>query len=297
MESIKFSFSDAIRKDIEGIITEKLTNLGIMFRIFSRNKNSISLTDKLKNPKYGKTHKIQDGIGVRIALYFNDDIEIVHEILNGIFSEREKDHSIDKTNAIEFSAVRYNIVYDIPPELLANEHSFTNVKDRIDSTFELQIRSILSEGWHEVEHDLRYKSKPDWDGHDNESRKLNGIYATLETSEWTMIKIFDELAYKHYKNQNWEPMIRQKFRLRMQPIILNSEIKKYFDDNTLIAKKFFRLLRKDIINSMAKENFTIPLNINSLIYFCNFFYIKDETILKITPNIFKDEFKEQTASC
>lgn len=48
---------------------------------------------------------------------------------------------------------------------------------------------------------------------------------------------------------------------------------------------------------MAKENFTIPLNINSLIYFCNFFYIKDETILEITPNIFKDEFKEQTASC
>jgi hypothetical protein len=54
----------------------------------------------------------------------------------------------------------------------------------------------------------------DWEGNEVESRKLNGIYATLETSEWTMIKIFDELAYKHYK-KNWNSMLRQKFRLRL----------------------------------------------------------------------------------
>ncbi|MBK7959276.1 MAG: hypothetical protein IPK03_14995 [Bacteroidetes bacterium] len=28
----------------------------------------------------------------------------------------------------------------------------------VDSTFEVQLRTILSEGWHEIDHDLRYKS-------------------------------------------------------------------------------------------------------------------------------------------
>ncbi len=92
--------------------------------------------------------------------------------------------------AAEFSAVRYNIIYELPLELLNGERNFPGASHLIDSTFELQIRSILSEGWHEVEHDLRYKAKQDWIGNDVESRKLNGIYATLETSEWTMIKNF-----------------------------------------------------------------------------------------------------------
>lgn len=291
IDKINFSFSEALRKDIEEIISLKLTSLGIMFRIFSRNKDVISLNKKLSHSKYGVTHKIQDAIGVRIALYFYDDIEIVHHILNTTFSEREKDHSIDVKPTAEFSAVRYNIVYNIPDNLISKEHSFNKYDHLIDSTFELQIRSILSEGWHEVEHDLRYKSKSDWYDHDSESRKLNGIYATLETSEWTMIKIFDELAYKHYKSKKWESMLRQKFRLRMQSVELKDDIKKYFDSNTNVAKEFYRLLRKNVINDMAINNYTLPINVNTLIYFCNKFYIQDEVIASLTPSIYLDEFE------
>ncbi|ASG63019.1 hypothetical protein CEW81_07275 [Kluyvera genomosp. 3] len=117
-----------------------------MFRLFSRNKDTQSLSKKLENPKYGETHKIQDALGIRIALYFNDDVELVHGILNEIFTEREKDHSIDIMKAAEFSAVRYNIIYELPPSLLEKEYSYLKFSDKIDSTFELQIRSILSEG-------------------------------------------------------------------------------------------------------------------------------------------------------
>ncbi|EEV0560614.1 RelA/SpoT protein, partial [Escherichia coli] len=79
---INFSFSDTLRVDIENLISEKLNSLGIMFRLFSRNKDAQSLERKLENPKYGVTHKVQDALGVRIALYFNDDVELVHSILN-----------------------------------------------------------------------------------------------------------------------------------------------------------------------------------------------------------------------
>lgn len=285
-----FSFSDTLRSDVEDLISSKLNNLGIMFRLFARNKDTQSLNKKLENTKYGITHKIQDALGVRIALYFNDDIELVHAILNEIFIEREKDHSIDIMTAAEFSAVRYNIIYELPINLLYGERNFPAASNFIDSTFELQIRSILSEGWHEVEHDLRYKAKQDWEGNDVESRKLNGIYATLETSEWTMIKIFDELAYKHYKNKNWNSMLRQKFRLRLTAQELHPDIISHFDANLHVAKEIFRIPRKTLLNKMSEKDYTLPLNVNNLVYFSNLFFIKDQALNLITPNIFSEEF-------
>lgn len=75
----------------------------------------------------------------------------------------------------------------------------TGYEDLIDNTYEVQIRTILSEGWHEVEHDLRYKCKEEWNEFKEESRLLNGIYATLESSEWSMLTLFDRLSYSQYK--------------------------------------------------------------------------------------------------
>lgn len=286
----KFSFSDALRVDIENLISSKLNSLGIMFRIFSRNKDGYSLSKKLENPKYGSTHKIQDALGVRVALYFNDDIELVHDILNKIFIEREKDHSIDIRKTAEFSAIRYNIIYELPANLLGKEHSYPKSINTIDSTFELQIRSILSEGWHEVEHDLRYKAEYDWDGNDIESRKLNGIYATLETSEWTMIKIFDELAYKHYKSKNWNGMLRQKLRLRLNGQELHPEISDFLSQSSYVAKEIYRIPRSILLSKMSEKEYSLPLNLNTLVYFCNLFFIKDECLSNLTPSIFTEEF-------
>ena len=48
-------------------------------------------------------------------------------------------------------------------------------KGRIEPTFKIQIRTVFSEGWHEVEHDLRYKCKDDWEGCELYSHTLNGI--------------------------------------------------------------------------------------------------------------------------
>ncbi|MGG5796682.1 RelA/SpoT domain-containing protein [Edwardsiella tarda] len=285
-----FSFSESLKDDVEDLISEKLNSLGIMFRIFSRNKNSHSLMKKLENPKYGTTHKLQDALGVRVALYFNDDIELVHSVLNEIFTEREKDHSIDIMKAEEFSAVRYNIIYEIPKKILNKECQYETYSNKIDSTFELQIRSVLSEGWHEVEHDLRYKAKHDWKDNDIESRKLNGIYATLETSEWTMIKIFDELAYKHYKKQNWNSMLRQKLRLRLTSQELHEDIISILNNNLSLAKELYRIPRKDLLYKMSEAGFSLPLNLNTLVYFCNLFFIEDQSLYKLTPSFFIDEF-------
>jgi ppGpp synthetase/RelA/SpoT-type nucleotidyltranferase len=104
--------------------------------------------------------------------------------------------TIDRPERDQFSVTRYNLIFRLPGE---TADSFSRIKGNrpLDLTFEVQLRSILSEGWHEVEHDLRYKAKENWNGHDDLSRVLNGIVATLETSEWNMGRVFEELAYRH----------------------------------------------------------------------------------------------------
>lgn len=283
--------SEGVMKEITDSISSKLSDVGIMFRIFSRAKNRDSLKKKLdSNPDYGSGKKLQDLIGVRVVLYFNDDIDTVREIISSSFVERAKDVSIDENRNDEFKATRYNIVYSLDQ----NYTTKLNLKDdsaRIDNTFELQIRTIFSEGWHEVEHDLRYKCKSDWQSFDNESRRLNGVYATLETSEWTMIKIFDELAYNHYKNREWSAMFRQKFRLRFIDETLDQNLLTIFEDTELV-KKFFRLDRAKLIKDMNKKGFYYPMKLQNIIYFANIHKVKDERVTELIPEVMIKEMSD-----
>lgn len=282
--------SEGVKNNIVQNISSQLGSVGLMFRIFSRTKSIETIESKLSsNTEYGKTKKLQDLIGVRVVLYFNDDIETVRKIISLEYSERCNDISIDEVKSDEFKALRYNIVYSLNAEdyrtLRLGEHEIS-----IDSTFELQIRTIFSEGWHEIEHDLRYKCKSDWDGFDEQSRRLNGVYASLETNEWTMIKLFDELAYNHYKNHDWSAMFRQKFRIRFIDTVIKDEIIEIFNDIDLV-KKFFRIDRTILITNMKKRGYSYPINLNNIIYFCNITIVKDKRIIDITPQLMIEEMK------
>ncbi len=276
--------SEAVLKDITRQISKKLDDVGLMFRIFSRAKNPASLQKKLESdPDYGQKKKLQDLIGVRVVLYFNDDIDTVREILSTEFVERSQDVSIDEFKNDEFKALRYNIIYQLKSDQIVTLN-LAKDESKIDTTFELQIRTIFSEGWHEVEHDLRYKCKADWSGFDQQSRRLNGVYASLETSEWTMIKIFDELAYSHYKNREWSAMFRQKFRLKFIESTLNKNLLKIFEDTELV-KRFFRLDRSKLIMDMNSKDFYYPMTMQNLIYFANIIEIKNKDIQALIPQM------------
>lgn len=289
---IKYTIRElsSIKKDIVDLIETKLKRCGIMFRIFSRVKDINSLGKKINtNSAYGNGKKVQDILGIRVVLYFNDDINNVHKIISSEYSELSKDNSIDRIKNEEFKAIRYNIIYSI--EDILNERNY-KPNDYIDTTFELQIRSILSEGWHEVEHDLRYKCKSDWTGFDNDARRLNGVYATLETSEWTMINIFERLSYKHYKSGEIVPMFRQKFRLRFIDDQIDDRLLKILKEKNIL-KKFFRMDRNELILKLNEMDFWFPLTMSNLILFSNLFFIRNEEILDLTPNRFKQSFSNQ----
>ncbi|CAK2693719.1 RelA/SpoT domain-containing protein [Vibrio crassostreae] len=287
---MKQNLPTLIEKDLVQGISKSLDKIGIMYRIFSRAKDSRSLSKKIASKaKYleGRS-KIQDLIGIRVVLYFPDDIGLVHKVMSTTYSERKKDASIDDLDDNTFKPVRYNLVYELP-----SETRFTLDCDNshcIDDTFELQIRTVLSEGWHEVEHDLRFKFQDDWKDSSTESRKLNGVYASLETSEWTMIRILEDVAYKHYKQKNWEAMLRQKLRLRIQDFALCEDIIQIFNTDVELAKKFFRVDREDFISELYNKGFDYPLTLKNLIWFANTVFVRNTQILEGTPEEFVEEY-------
>jgi ppGpp synthetase/RelA/SpoT-type nucleotidyltranferase len=278
-----------IAEEVRRQVDDLLSGLGILCRVFGRGKDEDSLAHKItKEPgKYTAGGKlVQDTIGIRVALYFPEDIDIVKSILCSKYEYDEQSSMIDSPKNDQFAVTRYNLIYRIPTD---NIQAFQRIAgDRpIDCTFEVQLRSILSEGWHEVEHDLRYKAKTNWEGQDDLSRALNGVFATLETSEWSMSRIFDELSYRHYKSRNWNGMLQNKLKMRIHGEI-SQPLNAIFDAKPAVAKEFLRIDRSKLLQELYRFRPRLPLTMDNAVYLWNKAYTKHQDIIDITPNIIKE---------
>lgn len=277
--------AEELRREVEQI----LQRVGILCRVFARGKDTRSLESKLdREPgKYVSGGKlIQDAIGIRVAVYFTEDVEIVAALLTKEFRHKAHSSTVDLPKTDQFAVTRHNLIFEVPDGLIGDMRRSIGASP-IDTTFEVQLRSILSEGWHEVEHDLRYKSKENWAQQDDLSRALNGIIATIETSEWTMRKIFDDLAYRNYKGGRWPEMLHIKVRMRTAPT-LSPELCSLFDSDNEIAKLVFRIDRKKIIFFMNTVRPTLPVTLDNIVYSWNYLEISDERITNLTPTFVRD---------
>lgn len=224
---------------------------------------------------------MQDIIGFRIVLYYADDVDVCIELLRSIFKVNNFER--DKLDTATFKPCRTNYVFDIPEESSMRLPQQISNDCYIDNTFEVQIRTIFSEGWHEVEHDIRYKFREDWENQMGLSRELNGLFAVLEICEHDIISICDKFAYENYKCGNWEAMIRKKYRLRFQERGLQAGLEEYLNQNKEIAKRIFRFKREKLIKILWETK--LPINYDNIVYVVNFFEAKDATIQKLTPKI------------
>ncbi|SDY93944.1 hypothetical protein [Nitrosomonas halophila] len=274
--------TDILRKEIE----QELMSIGLLCRVFGRGKSEASLKAKLEsNPgKYTPNGKlIQDSIGIRIVLYFQEDIKIVDKVLRMKYQCDNGASTIDVPVDTIFSVSRYNLIFKLPSDYFRDIGAPTTSVP-IDRTFELQIRTVLSEGWHEVEHDLRYKRKNDWIGSDDLSRGLNGILATLETAEWSMRKIFDDLAYKHYKGRNWDGLVHSVLRMRISAP-LGTGVCEFLKSSPDAARRLVRINRNDIFHALSKLAPRIPLTADNLLFVWNRVSLKNEELSNLTPKI------------
>ncbi|AKU57230.1 RelA/SpoT family protein [Vibrio parahaemolyticus] len=276
------NYEQVLAKSLQATIESELDRLGLLFRVFSRAKSKTSIESKIESKGVGyysaDGKKIQDLFGVRIALYFPDDINIARQALEKLYPLVSQE--VDPHDASQFQALRCNFVFKLP-ETIVQDSQIIRTNELVDRTFEVQLRTVLSEGWHEVEHDLRYKCKEDWEKHADLNRALNGIYASLETSDWGMMRLFEDLTYRHYKAKEWAPMLRNKFRLRTgNDLSLKLENIIGQDD---IGKLLYRLDRTELILKILNKGIRFPLTINTLVYIANYYYIRDSRISNVTP--------------
>lgn len=280
----------SLLNDLEHRIVYELDKLGVFYRCFPRIKSIKSLEHKIKsNPgKYsGSGKKIQDFFGIRLTLYFDDDSYILQNILKNKFSVDGT--SIDKHDGNTFGPTRQNVVYQLPEDLLDREISISS-NPLVDKTFEVQFRTVYSEGWHEIEHDLRYKRKQDWKNHSDMNRTLNSIMASLENCDWMMLKIFDELSWRHYKSQNWEPMLRTKFRLRIENNPIDVHLLSILKEDQVFAKDLFRVSRKAFLEKLHECNESLPLTLDLIIHVANYFFLENTKVNELIPLPYKEIF-------
>lgn len=278
-----------VTKEISSLIEDDLIRAGIFYRIIARTKSEISTKEKISLKKYdGKITFLRDMIGVRINLFFADDLRLIHEFLksNYLFVEETVDQNLET----EFKPTRVNLIFRIPDQL---RKEFSDiVKDKeVDRTFEVQLRTILSEGWHEVDHDLRYKCPDDWNDHKDLSRFFNGILASLETSDWSIINLFESISYRHYKNFNLGAMFRTKLRIRISENQISPGLNEILLKDRKLQKLFYKIDRSKFIETMLRDNYLFPLKIDNLIFLLNDLYIKDEAIIALMPNGLINTFK------
>ena len=163
-------------------------------------------------------------------------------------------------------------------------------KYNIDTTFEIQIRTVFSEGWHEVEHDMRYKCEDSWKEYEDYLRILYGIFATLNTCDWAMVKLFSDLAHDNYKRGQWDDMIRNKFRVKMKDGKLSENIKVLFDEDHEVAKAIYRYDREQLMDILYNMRFNFPLTADIIVQLINLDIDVSEKLKEETNSILKEKF-------
>ena len=148
---------------LETLVTDILDEEGIKVHFTeSRAKDPDSVRDKISRP--GKSYddplnQISDLVGVRVVLYYQDDVERVGEIIRREFTiiEEERSHQADKYSPDQFGylSAHYIVTLNKTRSALSEWQALANV------CAEIQVRTVLQHSWAAVSHALQYKREGD----------------------------------------------------------------------------------------------------------------------------------------
>lgn len=260
-----------VERDLKMIIGDRLEQCGLFHRVFSRIKTASSMARKFEQKNYGDDRKLQDLVGVRINLYFDEDVDICKKILEHTFDCIE--WSASERSVEEFKAMKLNGIFRLP-EYLKSEISSDTWEMYIDDTFEVQIKTMFFEGWHEIEHDMRYKEEELWEDYPNFSRYFNSILAALELCDKSMITLLEDLGHSLYKAKRWEDMTKSHFRLKLGGDSLYPEVEQILNEDQeqggeTLGKRIYRTQKDVLVDQLLKRTRRIPINVNTIIALLN----------------------------
>lgn len=179
---------DRARENIKEALEEFLKEENISFvTIESRIKDFESFYEKISRKKYENPfEKNEDFCGIRIILYFQDDIEKVNKIIEENFIIEESENKSNKLEDNEFGYRSNHLIIKVKDSwcVTPNYKGLENIK------IELQIRTVLMHTWAAIEHKLGYKSNQELPK--NLKRKLYLMSAQLENADMQFQEIRNE---------------------------------------------------------------------------------------------------------
>lgn len=154
----EFDFYNAASALSAQLIDAKLVSKGIRAIVTSRAKNPSRLYDKLKKRAPEKSYTTSDDIycdivdlsGVRIALYFNSELDEIELLIKEMFDIKEKKQFPTEEKSQGYKAIHYRCTLKTT---VLTEQQQRYAKANV----EIQIASLLMHAWAEVEHDIVYK--------------------------------------------------------------------------------------------------------------------------------------------
>lgn len=129
-----------------------------LLAVTGRVKEFTSFLEKAERKKYAKPFDDnEDFVGVRVILYYPDDVEKVAQIIDKEFQVQTSEN---KTAALGINQFGYRSTHKIVriPVAWSNAPNYRGIGD---IKCEIQIRTILMHAWAEVEHKLQYKNEID----------------------------------------------------------------------------------------------------------------------------------------
>lgn len=177
---------------LENLIMDLLKVNGVKVHFSeSRAKTTESLLEKLSRP--GKSYQdpfdqIPDLAGIRIVLYYQDDVERVGKTIESEFKiiEKTEENQFKKYSPDQFGYLsRHYIV-----QLNQRRASLAEWSDFKNLHAEIQVRTVLQHSWAAVSHVLQYKREGDVPI--LLRRKLHRLAGLFELADEQFIEIRDE---------------------------------------------------------------------------------------------------------
>lgn len=159
----EYDFYTELARITSKIIESEIAKKGIKAIVSFRAKNPSRLKEKIikknKEKNYVEINNIREDIkdlaGVRIALYFPPDSDVIDEIVNESFDCISK--KILPVNPPLPTKTKRFSGYWATHYLVKLKHTTDAFSRFENSRIEIQVASVLMHAWSEVEHDLSYK--------------------------------------------------------------------------------------------------------------------------------------------
>lgn len=181
----------AFSKRLHSLLTELLYENNIKYSTIEyRTKTVESFSEKITRD--GKSYidpinEITDLSGLRIILYYLDDLPKVRTLIENEFNVDEK-NSKDNKDILDFDQFGYLSIHEIV-SLKEPRASLVEWKRLINLSAEIQIRTVLQHAWASTSHSLQYKNENDIPR--ELRRQLHRLAGLFELADQEFLRIKD----------------------------------------------------------------------------------------------------------